>query len=142
MLGMLGLTLTYILFMMGLFQFTKEKLGFFKKIGYQYEYPLDNVKYFGLICLGSLGGGLMGGVFALSNSMTIIFTLVYMDVELIVTTAIVGFQVIFFASASLAQAIISNSIPLEVVALFIGLTFVGGGILSFLTDKMVSKLKS
>jgi uncharacterized membrane protein YfcA len=137
---MVCLTLAYIAFLFIVFHYTKKKIANYERIGYEYEYSLDEPKYFVLICLGGFGGGFMGGVFALGNSMTIIFTLVYMDVEPIVTTAIVGFQVIFFAAASLSQAMANKSLAYNVIGFFILITFIAGGILSFIADKIISRL--
>ena len=77
---MSSLTIFYVLFVFGVFYFTKKKMDYFKKINYEYEYPLGTVKYFGLICLGSLWGGFNGGVFALGNTTTIMFTLISLKV--------------------------------------------------------------
>lgn len=98
---MTGLTAFYVLFVFGVFYFTKKKMSYYKEIGYDYEYPLGTVKFFVLICLGSLWGGFNGGVFALGNTTTIMFTLITLKVEPIVVSATVGFQVIFSAAASL-----------------------------------------
>jgi len=99
--GISVLTAFYVAVIFGVYFFTGNKMKYYKRIGYEYEYPLDKVKYFSLICFGSFLGGFNGGVFALGNSTTMIFTLVYLEVEPIVTSATVGFQVIFAAAASL-----------------------------------------
>ena len=138
--GMAFLTLFYALTVYGVYRYTKKKMDGFKRIGFQYEYPLDKKRFFGLICLGSFCGGFNGGTFALGNSTTIIFTLVYLGVEPIVVSATVGFQVAFSAAAAICQALIQNLIPLEVIGFFFGLSFIGGGLLSYLTLYAVSKL--
>jgi hypothetical protein len=139
--GMACLTLIYVGFMFGMYFFTKNKLAFYKRVGYDYEYPLDTPKYFGLICLGAFAGGFMGGFIALGNSTTIIFTLVLMDVEPMVVSAIVGFQVVFSAMTSLAQALINGSITLDVAGFFVALTLIGGGLMSYLADRFVSRFE-
>ena len=110
--GMGLLALLYAATVFGVYRFTKKKMEDYKRIRFQYEYPLDKMKYFGLICLGSFWGGFNGGTFALGNSTTIIFTLVYLGVEPIVVSATVGFQVAFAAAAAICQALIQNLIPL------------------------------
>ena len=106
------LTVFYAAVVFGVFHFTKKKMEYYKEIGYDYEYPLDKIKYFALICLGSFWGGFNGGTFALGNSTTIIFTLIYLEIEPIVVSATVGFQVVFSAAASLSEALIRSEIPL------------------------------
>ena len=59
------------------------------------------MKNYLLVCLGGFIGGFNGGVFALGNTTTIMFTLITLKVEPIVVSATVGFQVIFSAAASL-----------------------------------------
>ena len=59
--------------------YTKPQLAKYKRVGYQYDYALDEVKYFLLICLGSIAGGLNGGAFAMANNITIIFALVALN---------------------------------------------------------------
>ena len=77
---------------------------------------------------------------AIGNSAILIFVLLHLDIEPIIATAIVGYQIIFSSAASLLQAISRNTIPLNVVGLFIGLTFVVGGMLSFIVRHFVNKL--
>ena len=98
---MTSLTAFYVLFVFAVYYFTKKKMHYYKEIGYEYEYPLGTFKYFGLICGGALWGGFNGGVFALGNTTTMMFTLITLKVEPIVVSATVGFQVIFSAAASL-----------------------------------------
>ena len=93
-----------------------------------------------MICLGALWGGFNGGVFALGNTTTMMFTLITLKVEPIVVSATVGFQVIFSAAASLLEAIIKDSIDLNVVWFFIVITLVLGGILSFIASYFLNKL--
>ena len=68
------------------------------------------------------------------------FTLITLKVEPIVVSATVGFQVIFSAAASLLEAIIKDSIDLNVVWFFIVITLVLGGILSFIASYFLNKL--
>lgn len=112
----------------------------FKKIKYHYEYPLDTPKWFGLICLGSFLGGFNGGSFAIGNSTTIIFTLLYLEVEQMVVAATVGFQVAFAAAASLCQAIATDNIDLDVVGFFLAITLMLGGFASFMANRFVKRL--
>ena len=107
---------------------------------FESNYPLEKLKYFGLICAGSFLGGFNGGVFAIGNSTTIIFTLLYLEVEPIVTSATVGFQVVFAAAASLCESLARGNIIFETVIFFFLLTFVAGGVLSFIAGRLVGKL--
>lgn len=74
--GLLSVFFVVVLFFV--YYFTNKKVKYYERIGYQYEYPLNQLKYFGLICVGSFLGGFNGGVFAIGNSTTIIFTLLYL----------------------------------------------------------------
>ncbi len=93
-----------------------------------------------LICIGSFLGGFNGGAFAIGNSITIILTLSYLDIEQIVVSATVGFQVVFASSASLCQALATDKIELKVAGLFFGITFVGGGLLSYLLSRYIDRM--
>jgi uncharacterized membrane protein YfcA len=86
-------------------------------------------------------GGFNGGVFAIGNSTTIIFTLLYLEVEPIVASATVGFQVVFAAAASLCEALARGSIAWSTVVFFFVLALVAGGILSFVAGHFVGKLE-
>ena len=48
-----------------------------------------------------------------------------------------GFQIVFSGAASLVQAIIANSIELKVVGFFFGLALIGGGILTFISNRLM-----
>ena len=69
-----------------------------------------------------------------------IFVLLQLGIEPIVATATVGYQIIFSAASSLLLAISRNTIALNVVGLFMGITLVGGGCLSFVVRHFVNKL--
>jgi uncharacterized membrane protein YfcA len=139
-LGVGLLTLAYLGTTAGIYFQTKKKMAYFKRIKYEYEYPLDTFKWFGLICLGSFLGGFNGGAFAIGNSTTIIFTLLYLEVEQVVVAATVGFQVAFAAAASLCQALATDTIELDVVGFFFVVTLVLGGALSYLVNHFVKKM--
>ena len=64
--------------MVGIFFWTRRELQRFKRIRYYYKYPLDNLKYFFYIGIGSFFGGFIGGAFSLGNTTTIIFVLIYL----------------------------------------------------------------
>lgn len=74
------LSVFFIIVIVFIYFFTNKKIKYYEKIGYDYEYPLNKIKYFGLICIGSLLGGFNGGVFALGNSPTIILALLYLEI--------------------------------------------------------------
>ena len=57
-----------------------------------------------------------------------------------VVTATCGFQVVFSGAASLIESIARGDSDMAVVGLFFGLTFVGGGILSFITHHFIDKM--
>lgn len=97
------------------------------------------MKFYSVICVGSFLGGFNGGVFGLGSSTTIIFALLFLDIQPVVVTATVGFQVVFSGLGSLCEAFATDSISLEVAGLFFGITFVIGGAFSFLANKIVSK---
>lgn len=124
-----------------MFFFTEKKMAHYKRIGYNYEYPLDHTKYFVLICVGACLGGFANGFFAVGQSTTIIFFLLYLGIEPIVATATVGFQVVFGAAASLIQAIATDKIPLSVVGFFFAITFIGGGVLSYVVQQFLKNLE-
>lgn len=77
-------------------------MKFFEKIGYDYDGKLDRPKNYALVCVGGFFGGLNGGIFGIGASTTMIFTLLYMNIEPSVVSATVGFQVVFAGAASLA----------------------------------------
>ena len=137
--GVSSLTVFYISTVFGVYRLTKKRMEHYKKIGFQYEYPLNNLKYYSAICLGSFLGGFNGGTFALGNSTSIIFTLIFLGIEPIVVSATVGFQLTFSAAAAVCQAIVIGSIPMEVIGLFLGITLLGGGVLSYLAFRWVSR---
>ena len=72
------LSILFIAVMVGVYLYTRKQVKHYKRIGFEYEYPLNKIKYFGFICGGSFLGGFNGGVFAIGNSTTIIFTLLYL----------------------------------------------------------------
>ena len=125
---------------MAIYCYTQKEMEYFKKIKYKYDYPLDNLKFFALICLGSFWGGFNGGVFALGNTTTIIFIMVYLEIEPMVVSATCGFQVVFSGAASLCEALIKGDITIGVAGFFFLLTFIGGGGLSFITNYFIAKL--
>ncbi len=137
---MVSFTLLYVLIALGMFQYTKRKLSYYKKIRFSYEYPLDNHRYFVLFSIGSLLGGFINGFVAIGNCTVMIFVLLQLGVEPIVATSTVGYQVIFSSASSLLLAISRNTISLDVVGFFIGITLVGGGCLSFLVSHFINKL--
>ena len=112
----------------------------YRTIGYDYEYPLDTWRYFIILSLGAFFGGFNAGLFSKGNSTTIIFTLVYLGVEPIVASAIVGFQVVFSAAVSLTQAYSKGQISSQDIAFYLGLTFIGGGILSHIVSLIVKRM--
>lgn len=69
---------------------------------------LNVPKNYLIICVGAFLGGFNGGVFGIGNSTTVIFTLLFMQMEPTVVSATVGYQVVFAGSASLAQAFATN----------------------------------
>ena len=90
------------------FFYVKRLLDKYKRIGYNYDIQLDNVKYYILVCLGAFAGGFNGGAFALANNLTIIFALMALEVEPMVASATCGFQIVFSGAASLIQGIIRS----------------------------------
>ena len=98
------LTIVYFLSIFLLKKYVNNRMEHYRTIGYDYEYPLDTWRYFIILSLGAFFGGFNAGLFSKGNSTTSIFTLVYLGVERIVASAIVGFQVVFSAAVSLTQA--------------------------------------
>lgn len=139
--GMSILTLLFLLFDLGMFMYTKRKLDYYRAIGYKYEAKIDVPKYYVMICFGAFLGGFNSGVFGIGNSTTVIFTLLFLDLEPAIVSATVGYQVVFAGSASLVQASITQSIRSDVAILFFLVTFVIGGVLSFLLKKFVGQLE-
>ncbi len=76
-------------------------MNYYRRIQYNYEYQLDSPKFFISIVLASFLGGFNGGVFGLGSSTTMIFCLLYLEIEPIVVSATVGFQVVFSGLGSL-----------------------------------------
>lgn len=91
-----------------MFKYTTNRLKFYAQIGYKYTVKLNVPKYYLMICFGAFLGGFNGGVFGIGNSTTVIFTLLFMQMEPAVVSATVGYQVVFAGSASLAQAFATN----------------------------------
>jgi uncharacterized membrane protein YfcA len=87
-------------------------MSFYRRIQYPYEYQLDSVKFFTLIVFSSFIGGFNGGVFGVGSSTTMIFSLLYLEIEPVVVSATVGYQVIFGGLGSLCEAFATNSITL------------------------------
>ena len=139
-LGMTGLTIFYVFTMILIKKYINNRMEHYREIGYDYEYPLDTWRYFGILTLGALFGGFNAGLFSKGNSTTIIFTLLYLGVEPIVASAIVGFQVVFSAAVSLTQAYSKGQISGQDIGFYLGLTFIGGGILSHIVTNIVKKM--
>lgn len=68
-----------------------------------------------------------------------IFALLFMKIEPAVVSATVGFQVVFAGAASLAEAFATNEIAANAAGLFLVITFVGGGILTFFARKLLNR---
>lgn len=137
---MVVLTIVYALSLIAMKKYVNNRMEYYRTIGYDYEYPLDTWKYYGIICLGAFFGGFNAGLFSKGNSTTIIFTLVYLGIEPIVASAIVGFQVVFSAAVSLTQAYSKGQISGEDIGFYLGLTFIGGGILSHIVSSIVKRM--
>jgi uncharacterized membrane protein YfcA len=138
--GMVLLTVFYIATQFFMKKYINNKMEYFRMIGYDYEYPLDTWRYYGIICLGGFFGGFNSGLFSKGNSTTIIFTLIYLEIEPIVASAIVGFQVVFSAAVSLVQAYAKGQLLLIDIAFYVGVTFIAGGILSHIASHVVRKM--
>lgn len=74
------LTVVFISFLIFMYYYTKEKMTFYRKIQYKYEYQLDSIKFFTLVVLSSFLGGFNGGVFGVGSSTTMIFSLLYLEI--------------------------------------------------------------
>jgi hypothetical protein len=61
-----------------MYQYTKRKMEYYRKIQYEYEIKLDSIKFFATIAVASFLGGFNGGVFGLGSSTTMIFCLLYL----------------------------------------------------------------
>ena len=138
--GLAIFTIFYVLSFFGMKKYINGRMEYNKQIGYDYEYPLDTWRYYIIICLGGFFGGFNSGLFSKGNSTTIIFTLVYLGIEPIVASAIVGFQLVFSAAVSLTQAYSKGQIPLDEMGFYLGLTFVAGGICSHIASLIVRRM--
>lgn len=107
-------------------------MNFYRRIRYDYEVQLDRMKSYLLISFGGFIGGFNGGVFGLGNSTSIIFTLLFLNIDSQVIAATVGFQVVFAGLANLGEAFATDSVKGEVAGFFFLITFVVGGALSYL----------
>ena len=76
--GVCLFTLFYAGTVVAIYFYTKKQLEKYKRIKYHYKYPIDNLKYFFYIGIGSFAGGFIGGAFSLGNTTTIIFVLIYL----------------------------------------------------------------
>lgn len=74
------LTVVFVTFLIFTFYYTKEKMAFYRRIQYKYEYKLDSIKFFVLVVLSSFLGGFNGGVFGVGSSTTMIFSLLYLEI--------------------------------------------------------------
>ncbi len=79
-------------------------MEYYRRIQYEYDIKLDSVKVFVIIAFASFLGGFNGGVFGLGSSTTMIFCLLYLDIEPMVVSATVGYQVVFSGLGSLCEA--------------------------------------
>ena len=77
---MAALTVFYVVCLFLLKKYVNNRMEHYRTIGYDYEYPLDTWRYFGIICVGAFFGGFNAGLFSKGNSTTIIFTLVYLGI--------------------------------------------------------------
>lgn len=75
---MVSLTVVYLAFVVIMYQYTKRKMEYYRKIQYEYEIKLDSMKFFVTIAVASFLGGFNGGVFGLGSSTTMIFALLYL----------------------------------------------------------------
>lgn len=78
--GISVLTVVFISFLVFMYYYTKEKMAFYRRIEYKYEYKLDSIKFFVLVVLSSFLGGFNGGVFGVGSSTTMIFSLLYLEI--------------------------------------------------------------
>lgn len=108
--GMCILTFFYIIYVIAMYFYIKKTIAYYKKIQYSYDYKLDSLKFYVACCLGGFLGGFNGGVFGVGSSTTIIFALLYLDIEPMVASATVGFQVVFSGLGSLCEAFATNEI--------------------------------
>ena len=138
--GFVAITIMYVLIMAFIKKFMAAKMERYQRIGYDYEYPLHTWRYFGIITLGALFGGFNAGLFSKGNSTTIIFTLIYLGIEPIVASAIVGFQVVFSAIISTTQAWSKGQITIQEIGFFIGVTFIVGGIFSHIIATILRRM--
>ena len=60
-----------------------------------------------------------------------------LGVEPMIASTTCGFQVAFSGAASLVQAIIRGAIDMKVVGFFFGLTFIGGGVVTFISNRLM-----
>lgn len=106
--GVGSLTAVFIGFNFGMYYYTRSKMRWFREIGYHYEVDLLNIKKYLLVCLGGFIGGFNGGAFGIGASTTMIFSLLYLDIEPAVVSATVGYQILFTGLGSLFQAFATN----------------------------------
>lgn len=137
--GMAILTVLFILFDFGMYKYTQRKMLFYERIGYIYDGHLDRKKNYLIVCLGGFLGGFNGGVFGIGASTTMIFTLLYLNIEPAVVSATVGFQVLYVGLGSLAQAFATDEIAANAAGLFLLETFILGGILSYFARKFLNR---
>lgn len=73
-----ALAIFYVIALLSIKSYFNNRMEHFRTIGYDYPYPLDTWKYFGIICIGAFFGGFNSGLFSNGNSTTIIFSLVFL----------------------------------------------------------------
>ena len=135
--GVSVLTLVFLGFDFGMYSYTCKKMRWFREIGYYYPIPLEQKPKYLLICLGGFIGGFNGGPFGIGASTTMIFSLLYLDIEPAVVSATVGFQITFTGLASLLEAFATDEIGVGVTGLFMVETLVFGGVLTLLARKLL-----
>lgn len=104
----------------------------YKRVGFEYQIPLDQPKVFGTMVLGGFLAGLVQGLVGLGSGFIVIFYLLRNGVIPQVASAVSGYIILFVGSASLLQALVIGSLGWEETVFLFSLTFAGSLIITII----------
>jgi uncharacterized membrane protein YfcA len=94
----------YALYILLIKYYLKQKVQFYKEVGYKYSVKLGTNTIFLMIFLGGFLGGFMEGLVGVGSGHCMVGILVYIGLSQRIASATAGYQVFFVGLSSLIQA--------------------------------------